>query len=49
MYGVRLACVVPDLSAHFERFREFAREANRGDQFRFFASRGSAVAWLESA
>ena len=46
MYGVQLACVVPGLPAQSERFREFAREANRGDQFRFFESRSAAVAWL---
>ncbi len=48
LYGVRLACVVPDLSAHSERFQEFAREANQGRQFRFFDSREDATAWLES-
>lgn len=49
LYGIRLACVVPDLTAHSERFQEFAREANRGRQFRFFGSRRDAVAWLEAA
>ncbi len=48
-YGVRLACVVPDLEAQPERFREFAREANRGQAFRFFETRDAAVRWLEGA
>lgn len=48
-YGIRMAAVVPDLSVHSPRFREFAREANAGRQFRFFATREEAVAWLESA
>ncbi|HEX8385839.1 MAG TPA: DUF4180 domain-containing protein [Rubricoccaceae bacterium] len=47
-YDVRLACVVPDLSAQPERFQEFAREANRGGRVRFFESRGAAVGWLEA-
>ena len=47
-YGVRMAAVVPDLSAHSPRFQEFAREANAGRQFRFFATREGAVAWLTS-
>jgi hypothetical protein len=46
-YGIRMAAVVPDLGAQSERFREFAREANAGRQFRFFASRGEAIDWLE--
>lgn len=48
-YGVRLACVVPDLDAQPARFREFAREANRGSRARFFASREEAVRWLGTA
>ena len=47
-YGIRLACVVPDLGAQPERFQEFAREANRGSRARFFESRNGAVAWLET-
>ena len=47
-YGVRLACVVPDLSAQPERFQEFARESNRGRHARFFDSRDDAAAWLEA-
>lgn len=46
-YGVRMAAVVPDESVHSARFQDFAREANRGRQIRFFATRGEAVAWLE--
>ena len=47
-YGVRMAAVVPDLAAHSERFGEFAREANRGRVFRFFATREAAIDWLRS-
>jgi hypothetical protein len=47
-YRIRLAGVVPDPSAHSERFAEFVRESNRGSQFRFFETREQAVAWLES-
>jgi len=46
-YGIRMAGVVPDLSVHSPRFREFAREANAGRQFRFFATRQEAIDWLE--
>jgi hypothetical protein len=46
-YGIRMAAVVPDPSIHSARFQDFAREANRGRQIRFFATRGEAVAWLE--
>ena len=48
-YGVRMAAVVPDLSAHSRPFQDFAREANVGRRFRFFATRAEAVAWLEAA
>ena len=48
-YHVRMAGVVPDLELHSPRFREFAREANKGRQFRFFATRQEAIAWLEAA
>lgn len=49
LYGIRMAAVVPDPSSHSRSFQDFAREANRGSQFRFFPTRGEAVAWLESA
>ena len=45
-YGVRVAAVVPDLDAQPARFREFARESNRGRQLRFFATPAEAEAWL---
>ena len=48
IYGIRLAGVVPDPSAHSLRFQEFMREANRGRQFRFFPNREEAIQWLES-
>jgi len=46
-YRIRLAGVVPDPSRQPLRFQEFLREANAGNQFRFFPSRAEAVAWLE--
>lgn len=46
-YDVRLAVVVPDVGAHSESFQDFAREANRGRSYRFFATRAEAVEWLE--
>ena len=47
-YRVRLAGVVPDVGAHSTRFQEFAREANKGQQHRFFSDRQSAIEWLEA-
>lgn len=47
LYGIRLACVVPDLSSQPERFVEYARESNRGHRIRFFESRAEAERWLE--
>ncbi|MBN1424043.1 DUF4180 domain-containing protein [Candidatus Fermentibacteria bacterium] len=46
-YGIQMASVVPNVSAHSQRFQEFAREANRGHQFRFFPKREAAIQWLE--
>ncbi len=48
-YGVRLAAVVPDPSVHSAAFQDFAREANRGRQFRFFPTRAEAIDWLTGA
>jgi hypothetical protein len=45
-YGIRLAVVIPDVSVHSPAFQDFAREANRRGDYRFFASRGEAVEWL---
>lgn len=45
-YGIRMAAVVPDPSAHSRSFQDFAREANKGAQFRFFPDRESAIGWL---
>ena len=45
-YRIRMAAVVPDLTVHPPRFREFAREANAGSQIRFVATREEAIAWL---
>jgi len=47
-YRVRLAGVVPDVGVHSTRFQEFAREANKGRQHRFFSDRQSAIEWLEA-
>lgn len=47
LYGIRLACVVPDLSSQPERFVEYARESNRGTRIRFFESRAEAETWLK--
>lgn len=49
IYQMRMAAVVPDLEAHSAHFQAFAREANRGDQFRFFSTRQQAVQWIESS
>lgn len=45
-YGIRLAVVIPDPSVHSASFQDFAREANRRGDYRFFPSRGEAVEWL---
>jgi hypothetical protein len=47
-YRICLAGVVPDPSIHSVRFQDFAREANRGTQYRFFPTRQEAIDWLES-
>lgn len=46
LYGLRMAAVVPDVSAHSGPFQAFAREASRGRTLRFFPTRGAAAAWL---
>ncbi|HEX9939312.1 MAG TPA: DUF4180 domain-containing protein [Longimicrobium sp.] len=48
LYRIRMAAVVPDLTAHSLPFQDFVREANRGAQFRFFATRDRAAEWLSS-
>ncbi|MGE5370749.1 MAG: DUF4180 domain-containing protein [Solirubrobacterales bacterium] len=45
-YQIRAAAVVPPESLAKGRFREFALEANRGRQFRFFEKRQEAIDWL---
>ena len=47
IYGIAMAAVVPDVTAHSRSFQEFAMEANRGRQYRFFATREEAIRWLE--
>lgn len=46
-YGIRLAVVVADVSVHSCAFQDFAREADRRGDCRFFHTRGEAVQWLE--
>jgi len=46
-YGIRLAVVVSDASAHSSSFQDFAREANRRGDYRFFPTRDEALGWLE--
>ena len=48
LYRIRLAGVVPDPAIHSPRFQDFAREANRGTQYRFFPDRQAAIDWLDS-
>jgi len=48
VYHMRMAAVIPDLTAHSVNFQAFASEANRGEQFRFFSTRQEAIDWLES-
>jgi len=45
-YRLRLAVVVPDPAQHSRPFQDFARELNRGSQFRTFRTRDEAIAWL---
>lgn len=46
LYGIRTAIVVPDLTVHSRAFQDFAHEANRSAQFRFFGARREAMDWL---
>jgi hypothetical protein len=48
-YGLRMAAVVPDPGIHSDSFQDLAREATRGDRFRFFSNRVEAVEWLGAA
>ena len=49
LYGIRLAAVVANPSRCSRSFQDFVREANRGQQFRFFPTREDAIHWLEAA
>lgn len=49
IYYMRMAAVVPDPAIHSANFQAFAREANKGEQFRFFSTRQAAIDWLASA
>jgi len=46
LYGIRMAAVVPDPAAHSPAFQDFVREADRGERYRFFATRAEAIGWL---
>ena len=48
LYGIRMAAVVSDPSRCSRSFQDFVREANRGRQVRFFATRGEALEWLSA-
>jgi hypothetical protein len=48
-YGIRMAAIVPDMAPYSASFQAFARETNRGHHFRFFESRSSAAAWLDTS
>jgi PadR family transcriptional regulator AphA len=48
VYQMRMAAVVSDLTVHSLHFQAFVREANKGDQYRFFSTRQQATRWLES-
>jgi hypothetical protein len=47
IYRMRMAAVVPDPPPHSANFQAFVQEANQGNQYRFFATRREAIAWLE--
>lgn len=46
-YGLRLAAVLADPTAHSGPFQAFVVEANRGGRVRFFPTRDEAILWLE--
>jgi len=48
VYRLRMAAVVPNLNSHDERLQEFAREANRGQSWRFFDTREAALEGLQN-
>lgn len=45
-YSVKTAIIIPDQSGLGGRFRELISEANKGNQYRFFASSADAQKWL---
>ena len=47
-YRIRTAAVLSPEQAQTEKFRDFARETNRGNAFRLFPDQESAVEWLVS-
>jgi len=46
-YRRRLAVIVPDVGRYSTSFRDWATEANRGNQFHVAQTRDEAVRWLE--
>lgn len=47
-YRIRMAAIISDPTLYSQSFQDFVREANQGNQFRFFRHREEAVRWLES-
>ncbi|TET31785.1 MAG: DUF4180 domain-containing protein [Anaerolineales bacterium] len=48
IYRMRMAVVVADPSKYSSHFQALVREANSGQEFRFFTTRQEAIQWLES-
>ncbi len=45
-YSIRVAVILPQERIGTGRFAEFVMETNRGNQFRVFSDKESAVKWL---
>ncbi len=45
-YAIKAAIIIPDQSRLVVRFRELVSEANKGNQYRFFAISADAQKWL---
>lgn len=45
-YSIKAAIIIPDQLGFGPRFRELASEANKGNQYRFYASRLEAENWF---
>lgn len=46
-YQIKTAFVIDLTTIKSEKFKEMATEANRGEQFRFFAEHEKAAKWLK--